>query len=118
MDIYLGLDIGGTKCSLVAGDNNFEIKHKITFETRTERGYKLILDEFMKHIDDVLNPECIVIGSIYARNESLFQPEMMRVLRQEAIPAALQVCTVRPAALGDSIGDYAALCVAVYEDKF
>jgi glucokinase len=321
MDIYLGLDIGGTKCSLVAGNNNFEIKHKITFETRTERGYKLILDEFMKHIDDVLNqnrhyhplrigiscggpldsktgtihsppnlpgwdnvpicsvfserygvetaiqndanacalaewlmgagrgtrnmvfltfgtgmgaglilngnlysgtndlggeaghirlanngpvgfgkagsfegfcsgggisqlaktvvleylgkqvhvafcptveqavfldarmvaqaaqagdpvaleiigisagylghglaiiidmlnPECIVIGSIYARNESLFQPEMMRVLRQEAIPAALQVCTVKPAALGDSIGDYAALCVAVYEDKF
>jgi glucokinase len=321
MDIYLGLDIGGTKCSLVAGNNNFEIKHKITFETRTERGYKLILDEFMKHIDDVLNqnrhyhplrigiscggpldsktgtihsppnlpgwdnvpicsvfserygvetalqndanacalaewlmgagrgtrnmvfltfgtgmgaglilngslysgtndlggeaghirlanngpmgfgkagsfegfcsgggisqlaktvvleylgkqvpvdfcptveqavsldarmvaqaaqagdpvaleiigisagylghglaiiidllnPECIVIGSIYARNESLFRPEMMRVLKQETIPAALQVCTVKPAALGDSIGDYAALCVAVYEDKF
>jgi glucokinase len=321
MDIYLGLDIGGTKCSLVVGDKNFAIKQKITFETRTERGYKLILDEFMKHIDDMLtqnkhyhplrigiscggpldsktgtihsppnlpgwdnvpicsvfserygvetalqndanacalaewlmgagrgtrnmvfltfgtgmgaglilngnlysgtndlggeaghirlagngpvgfgkagsfegfcsgggisqlaktvvleylakqvpvafcptveqagtldarmvaqaaqagdpvaleiigisagylghglaiiidmlNPECIVIGSIYARNESLFQPEMMRVLRQEAIPAALQVCTVKPAALGDSIGDYAALCVAVYEDKF
>ncbi len=321
MEIYLGLDIGGTKCSLVVGDKNFAIKHKITFETRTERGYKLILDEFIKHIDDLLtqnkhyhplrigiscggpldsktgivhsppnlpgwdnvpicsvfserygvetalqndanacalaewlmgagrgtrnmvfltfgtgmgaglilngklysgtndlggeaghirladkgpvgfgkagsfegfcsggglsqlaktvvleylgnqvpvafcptvqqasildarmvaqaaqagdpvaleiigisagylghglaiiidmlNPECIVIGSIYARNESLFQPVMMRVLRQEAIPAALQVCTVKPAALGDSIGDYAALCVAVYEDKF
>ncbi len=321
MDIYLGIDIGGTKCSLVVGDSNFTIKQKITFETRTERGYKQILDEFMGHIDDVLNqnkhyhplrigiscggplnsktgtihsppnlpgwdnvpicsvfserygvetalqndanacalaewlmgagrgtrnmvfltfgtgmgaglilngnlysgtndlggetghirlanngpvgfgkagsfegfcsgggisqlaktvvmeylgkqvpvafcptveqvvsldarmvaqaaqagdpvaleiigisagylghglaiiidmlnPECIVIGSIYARNESLFQPEMMRVLKQEAIPAALQVCTVKPAALGDSIGDYAALCVAVYEDKF
>jgi glucokinase len=69
-------------------------------------------------IIDLLNPECIVIGSIYARNESLFRPEMMRVLKQETIPAALQVCTVKPAALGDSIGDYAALCVAVYEDKF
>lgn len=67
---------------------------------------------------DILNPECIVIGSIYARNESLFDPVIEEVLRREAIPSALEVCRVRPAALGDSIGDYAALCVAVYKDKF
>jgi glucokinase len=67
---------------------------------------------------DVLNPECIVIGSIYARNEMLFKPVIEKVLRQEAIPAANEVCRIVPAQLGDSIGDYAALCVAVYEDKF
>lgn len=67
---------------------------------------------------DILNPECIVIGSIYARNESLFDPVIEEVLRREAIPSALEVCRVRPAALGDLIGDYAALCVAVYKDKF
>ena len=61
---------------------------------------------------DILNPECIVIGSIYARNEMLFKPHMERVLKKEAIPAALEVCRIIPAALGDNIGDYAALCVA------
>ena len=67
---------------------------------------------------DVLNPECIVIGSIYARNEMLFKPIIDRVLQQEAIPSAVEVCTIKPAELGDAIGDYAALCVAIYEDKF
>jgi glucokinase len=67
---------------------------------------------------DILNPECIVIGSIYARNEMLFKSLIEPVLRREAIPAALDVCRIVPAELGDSIGDYAALCVAIYEDKF
>ena len=67
---------------------------------------------------DILNPECIVIGSIYTRNESLFKPIIERVMQREAIPSALGVCQIKPAELGDSIGDYAALCVAMYEDKF
>ncbi len=67
---------------------------------------------------DVLNPECIVIGSIYSRNVDLFKPVIDKVLQREAIPAALEVCKIKPAELGDSIGDYAALCVAIYEDKF
>ena len=67
---------------------------------------------------DTLNPECIVIGSIYARNELLFKPLVDKVLQLEAIPSALEVCRIKPAELGDAIGDYAALCVAIYEDKF
>lgn len=67
---------------------------------------------------DILNPECIVIGSIYARNEMLFKPVIESILQKEAIPSALEVCRIVPAQLGDSIGDYAALCVAIYEDKF
>ncbi len=67
---------------------------------------------------DILNPECIVIGSIYSRNEMLFKPLINKVLQREAIPSALEVCRIVPALLGDSIGDYAALCVAIYEDKF
>ena len=67
---------------------------------------------------DILNPECIVIGSIYARNEQLFRPHVDRILEEEAIPSALEVCQIKPALLGDSIGDYAALCVALYENEF
>lgn len=67
---------------------------------------------------DILNPECIVIGSIYARNENLFNPHIERMLAREAIPSAVDVCTIKPALLCDSIGDYAALCVALYENQF
>ena len=67
---------------------------------------------------DILNPECIVIGSIYSRNEDFFRPIVMKVLSEEAIPSALDVCRILPAALGEKTGDYAALCVAVYNDKF
>jgi glucokinase len=67
---------------------------------------------------DILNPECIVIGSIYARNELLFKPHIDRILKEEAIPSAVEVCTIKPALLGDSTGDFAALCVALYENEF
>ncbi|MDO8952699.1 MAG: ROK family protein [Draconibacterium sp.] len=67
---------------------------------------------------DILNPECIVIGSIYARNEMLFKPHVDRILAEEAIPSAVEVCQIKPALLGESIGDFAALCVALYENDF
>jgi glucokinase len=53
-DIYIGLDIGGTKCSVVIGDATFSIKRKVTFDTRTERGYKSILSDFKGHIKSLL----------------------------------------------------------------
>jgi len=62
---------------------------------------------------DILNPECIVIGSIYARNEKLLKPLLETVLKKEAIPEALEACKILPAKLGDKIGDYAALGVAL-----
>ena len=61
---------------------------------------------------DILNPELIVIGSIFARNEDIFRPLMEAVLAKEALPLANKVCRVVPAALGESIGDYAALSIA------
>jgi glucokinase len=67
---------------------------------------------------DILNPECIVIGSIYSRNEMLFKPYVDRILAEEAIPAAVAVCQIKPAVLGESIGDFAALCVALNEKHF
>ena len=62
---------------------------------------------------DILNPECIVIGSIFARNEELFKPFAEKIIREEAIPGAVEKCTLKPAELGESVGDFAALGVAV-----
>lgn len=61
---------------------------------------------------DLINPEMIVIGSIYARNENLMKPYTEEVIAREALSHARRVCRVVPAALGEAIGDYAALSVA------
>ncbi|MBQ8027121.1 MAG: ROK family protein, partial [Clostridia bacterium] len=60
---------------------------------------------------DILNPEAIVIGSIYQRSSALLQEKMEKALETEALPQSMQVCRILPAELGDSIGDYAALGV-------
>jgi glucokinase len=62
---------------------------------------------------DVLNPQKIVIGSVYARNPDLFNAVSQEVIRREALSPAWNVCEVVPAALGDQVGDYAALSVAM-----
>lgn len=61
---------------------------------------------------DVLNPERILLGSIYLRQRALLESLMLSVLREEALPAALAACQVLPAGLGEQIGDYASLAVA------
>ena len=61
---------------------------------------------------DIINPERIVIGSIYTRNEGMMRPIMLDVIQKEALPLAAKVCEVVPAALGEAIGDYAALSIA------
>ena len=63
---------------------------------------------------DVLNPELIVIGGIYGRQHDLLERPMRDVLRAEVLSYALGVCEIVPCALGEAIGDYAALAVARY----
>ena len=60
-------------------------------------------------IIDIINPERIVIGSIYERNSEYFLPRIKKVIEREALSASADACTILPAALGDSIGDFAAL---------
>jgi glucokinase len=60
-------------------------------------------------IVDLLNPEIIVIGSIFARSGRLMLAAMERELARECLSVSLGACMVAPSALGESIGDYAAL---------
>lgn len=62
---------------------------------------------------DILNPEMIVLGSIYARNEAMMKPYIEEIIQKEALGLAAKVCCVKPAALGEKVGDYAAVSVAV-----
>lgn len=63
-------------------------------------------------IIDILNPELIIIGSIFTRSENLLRPAMQKAIDADALPQAARVCKVVPAKLGEEIGDYAALSVA------
>ena len=56
--------------------------------------------------------QMIVIGSIFARQRDLLWPVAEQTLRAEALPACVSACQVVPAALGEQIGDYAALSIA------
>lgn len=62
---------------------------------------------------DLLNPERIVLGSIYARSSDLLYDAMNRVLREECLAPNLSVCEIVPAELTETVGDLAALTVAM-----
>ena len=62
---------------------------------------------------DILNPQRIVIGSVFARSGDLMRPAMERVIARETLPLSASCCQVVPALLGEQIGDYAAIATAL-----
>jgi glucokinase len=62
---------------------------------------------------DVLNPQRIVIGSIFARQHDQLWPLAKIILQEEALDSSLAACQIVPAELGESIGDFAALATAL-----
>ena len=62
---------------------------------------------------DLLNPQVVVIGSIFARCRDLLWESAEKAIRKEALPFAAEVCRVVPAVLGENIGDYAAIAAAI-----
>lgn len=61
---------------------------------------------------DILNPEKIVIGSIFQRSGHLLVDSMNETIKKEALEISAQCCKIVPAMLGDEIGDFAAIGVA------
>lgn len=64
---------------------------------------------------DLLNPQRIIIGGIYYRNEKLFRPLVEKVIKKETLGLSRSVCRVVPSGLGEKIGDVACLAVAMLE---
>lgn len=60
-------------------------------------------------IIDIINPEAIVIGSIFERNEEFFQSEIKEIIENEALTDNVKSCKILSAELGESIGDFASL---------
>ncbi len=62
---------------------------------------------------DILNPEKIVIGSIFVRSHNLLWESAKQVIEKEALSLSANCCKVVPALLGEQIGDYAAIATAL-----
>lgn len=72
------------------------------------------LGELLSILIDLLNPQMIVIGSVYTRSSHLLKTEMSKVIETETLSVSRKNCIISKAALGDSIGDYAAISAAYY----
>ncbi len=66
----------------------------------------------LSYLVDLLNPEKIIIGSIFTRSEELFRGEVERVLKTECLTGTYQACEILPSKLDDNLGDMAALGIA------
>ena len=72
-----------------------------------------MLGKGLSIIIDILNPERIIIGSVFTRSEALLRDVMQEEIDKEALCISADVCKVVPAMLSENIGDYAALGVSL-----
>jgi len=92
-------------------------KNKDTLALSVVEKSGLYLGKGLSILIDIINPELIIVGSMGVRlGDLLFEPAR-KVIEKEAVPGAASVCKIVPAALGEAIGDYAALCVALKDDN-
>ncbi len=104
---YEELDSITAKSLAMAADEGDEVARQVWQIVSEKLGQALSL------LIDILNPEVIVIGSIFERSEHLLRSEMESVIAREVLPQSGRVCRILPAALGDEIGDFAAIAVAM-----
>lgn len=64
-------------------------------------------------IIDLLDPEKIILGGIYMRCRDLLDKEIDRLVKEESLKTPAENCQIVPAALGEQIGDYAAIAAAL-----
>ena len=91
-----------------AGD---ELALKIFHETSYYLGKGLAI------LVDLFNPEIIVLGSIYSRCNELIDEKMYQALAEECLPHTLKKCKIVPAQLGEDIGNFGAISIALYYSK-
>ena len=105
--------------------NGFDDLPNLTAKTVAEAAYKgdeVAIDiyktcaEFLGRglavLIDVINPELIILGSIYGRAKSLIEPHMRKTLEEEAISTSYKNCRIVSPGLSENIGDMAALALA------
>ncbi len=90
--------------ALEAGDETAAAVYRIT-ATYLGRGLSILID--------ILNPELIVLGSMYGRQQAVLEKVMREEIFREALPQSARSCRIEPAGLGERLGSYASLAVAL-----
>ncbi len=72
------------------------------------------LGEALAILVDMLNLECIILGSLYVRLRPWLEPAMRDALERNALSESLAVCRIVPSTLGEQVGNYSAIAVARY----
>jgi glucokinase len=62
---------------------------------------------------DLFNPEVIIVGGVFMRNYDLFMPMITPIIEKECLADSYKACKILPAQIGENIGDYAALAIAL-----
>ena len=115
----------GEKVSYCQNAGELSLITAKTLAQQAEKGDSLALETYrisgeqlgkgLSLLVDILNPEMIVIGSIFCRSHKLLWEHARAVMERECLPQSFKACKVEKAGLGESIGDFAALSVAFYE---
>jgi glucokinase len=84
---------------------------KVALEVLESTGEKL--GAVLAILVDLLNPDRIVIGGLAMRLGDLLLESARRIVKLEALELPARTCQIVPAELGESIGDAAALCIAM-----
>ncbi|MFU0800379.1 MAG: ROK family protein (putative glucokinase) [Xylanivirga thermophila] len=118
------LDMGKVPAWIEDGIKIEEISAKVIAEYANngdddaKKIYEIVGEKLGKALSifiDILNPEKIVIGSIFVRSENLLRASMERVIQREALMHSQRICSIVPAQTGERIGDLASIITACYE---
>lgn len=115
-------------CRLRAGERGVSVEADVTTKVIFERAsagdafYRSVIVESAEQfarvlgiLIDLLNPDVIICGGVFMRNYAFFMSVMTPLLEAECLPETYRACRIRPAAIGENVGDYAALAVASTE---
>ena len=90
--------------------------------SKGDRFYSAIVEEcaskfgrVLSLLIDLFNPEAIIAGGVFMRNYETFKSIIDPIIKREALEDAYGVCKILPAEIGENIGDFAALAVAISE---
>ncbi len=105
-----GLDAVSTKNLATYAKNGDKFAKKVFAKSGKMLGKGLSV------IIDLFNPELIVLGGVFMRVHELLEPTMKKEIAREALAFSSQACKITPARLSESVGDVAALSLAIMED--
>jgi glucokinase len=92
----------------IAAEQGDPLAREIYAETGKKLGQGLSI------LIDLLNPQLIIIGSIFLRSRNELWPAAEEVIKRETLLRSRDACQVVPSLLGEEIGNYAAITVAKY----